>query len=176
MNREQIEHENAGVTWPIVGFITLLGCFWLVAKHFDVTIRLYTGVSFIILLVPYWAFGFGLDRWLRRNLKGRAAVTLAPLFLIASYLVFALPRNQFRWNICLGMTAIVLSITLLLQRGSTDGAPLAMPGWQDWLVLAILGIAVDLRFFDRAWPVAGLTGMPKLLFVDAGLYGYLVIR
>ena len=43
-------------------------------------------------------------------------------------------------------------------------------------MLAILGISVDLHFFDRAWPVAGLGGTPKLLFVDAGLYGYLVVR
>jgi len=33
-----------------------------------------------------------------------------------------------------------------------------------------------LHIFDRAWPIAGLSGMPKLLFVDAGLYGYLVVR
>ena len=70
----------------------------------------------------------------------------------------------------LGMAAVVLAVTLLLQHAE------GLPGWHDWLVLAILGVSVDLRFFDRAWPVAGLSGMPKLLFVDAGLYGYLVLR
>jgi uncharacterized protein len=50
------------------------------------------------------------------------------------------------------------------------------PCWRDWAALALLGIAVDLHVFDKAWPVAGLSGVPKLLFVDVGLYGYLVIR
>jgi len=42
--------------------------------------------------------------------------------------------------------------------------------------LAILGLSVEFHFFDNAWPVAGLSGMPKLLLVDAGLYAYLVVR
>ncbi len=163
--------ESRGITAPIVGFLTLLACFWLIAKHFDVTIPLSAGVSAGLLLATYWAFGFGFDKWLRRRLKGRVATTLAPLLPIASYLVFSLPQGEFRWSICLGMTASVLAVALLLQCENP-----AMPGWQDWAVLAILGMAVELRIFDRAWPVAGLTGLPKLLFVDAGLYGYLAIR
>jgi membrane protease YdiL (CAAX protease family) len=71
----------------------------------------------------------------------------------------------------LGITGVVAVITLLLLHAGTRP-----PEWRDWLVLAILGVSVDLHLFDRAWPVAGLSGMPKLLFVDAGLYGYLVIR
>jgi hypothetical protein len=67
------------------------------------------------------------------------------------------------------------SIVLLLSIALTFADP-TQPDWRDWMVLAILGISVDLHFFDRAWPLAGLSSMPKLLFVDAGLYGYLVIR
>src|SRR6202034_2053515 len=91
--------------------------------------------------------------------------------LIVPYLIFALPQDLFRWSMCLGMMAIILAIAVLLQQ-----ARAVAPDWRDWLVLAILGVSVDLHFFDRAWPVAGLSGIPKLLFVDAGLYGYLVIR
>ena len=71
----------------------------------------------------------------------------------------------------LGMTAIVYAVSLLLSYADP-----VTTGWRDWVVLAILGISVDLHFFDRAWAVAGLSGMSKLLFVDAGLYGYLVVR
>jgi uncharacterized protein len=161
---------NRAIAIPIVGFITLLACFSLVAKHFAVTIQPTTAVSVALILAPYWAFGFGFDKWLRPRLSHKFTQALAPLSLIVSYLVFALPRGDFHWNLCLGMSAIVLAITLLLQHAKTQ------PDWRDWLVLAILGISVDLHFFDRAWPVAGLSGMPKLLFVDAGLYGYLVVR
>ena len=43
------------------------------------------------------------------------------------------------------------------------------------LILVTLGLAVDLRWFDAAWP-AGLRGFGNLLLVDAGLYAFLGIR
>jgi membrane protease YdiL (CAAX protease family) len=161
---------NRAIAKPAVTFIALLACFVLIAKHFGVTIQPATGVSVAFLLAPYWAFGFGFDSWLRSNMHKRLTQAIAPQLLIAAYLVFALPTGQFLWSMCLGMAAIVLAITLLLQHAPAE------PDWHDFLVLALLGISVDLHFFDRAWPVAGLSGVPKLLFVDAGLYGYLVVR
>ncbi len=171
MNREgTAHHRSAALPLGIVGFFILSVSLWLVARYFDVTIGGWTAASILLVLAPYWAFGFGFDRWLRRTLKSPAAATLAPSVLIVPYLIFALPQGLFRWSMCLGMMAIILAIAILLRQANTS------PNWRDWLVLAILGISVDLHFFDRAWPVAGLSGIPKLLFVDAGLYGYLVIR
>jgi membrane protease YdiL (CAAX protease family) len=161
---------SRSITRPAVGFFTLLICLWLVAGHFGVTIQPATGVSVALLLVPYWAFGFGFDDWLRTHVRGKFTQAVAPLSLIAAYLVSALPSGEFHWSICLGMAAVVLAITLLLQHAG------AKPDWHDGLVLAILGISVELHIFDQAWPIAGLSGMPKLLFVDAGLYGYLVVH
>ena len=155
----------------VAGFMALLACFWLIARHFHVPLGFSTALSVGLLLAPYWAFGFGLDGWLRGKLKSTAALTAAPVFLCVPYLVFALPQGEFRWDMFLGMTAVIYAIVLLLRHADPT-----MPGWRDWLVLAILGISVDLHFFDRAWPVGGLGGAPKLLFVDAGLYGYLVVR
>jgi uncharacterized protein len=152
-------------------FVALLICFWLVAKEFRVPVGFSIAISFALLFAPYWAFGFGFDLWLTDNLRERVSRTLAPLLLIVPYLIFTLARGEFRWSMCLGMMGIVLAITVLLQFGNTS-----MPGWHDWVALAILFVAVDLHFFDRAWPAPGLTGIPKLLFVDAGLYGFLVIR
>ncbi len=153
------------------GFIALLVSFWFIARYFNVTIGFYTAVSLGLLLAPYWAFGFGLDGWLRGKLKSTAARTAGLLFLCIPYFVSALPQGQFRWDMFLGMTATVFAVALLLRHANP-----AMPGWRDWLVLAILAGAVELHFFDRAWPVPGLSAMPKLLFVDAGLYAYLVVR
>jgi membrane protease YdiL (CAAX protease family) len=152
---------------PALGFFALLVCFWFIARHFGVAVSVPTGISVALVLAPYWAFGFGFDKWLRARLNHVAA----PLLLTVSYLVLALPQGQFRWDMFLGMAAVVLAITLLLQHANP-----AMPDWRDWAVLAILGLSVEFHFFDRAWPVGGLSGMPKLLFVDAGLYGYLVVR
>jgi len=69
------------------------------------------------------------------------------------------------------LLAVILTVTLILTLARSP-----KPGWQDWLVLVILALAVELHPFDRAWPVAGLSGMPKLLLLDAALYGFLVVR
>jgi len=47
--------------------------------------------------------------------------------------------------------------------------------WRDALILLALGLAVDLRWLDSAWP-KGLEALGKLLLVDARLYGFLGIR
>ena len=52
--------------------------------------------------------------------------------------------------------------------------------WQDGqlarlLILIVLGPAVDLRWFEPAWP-AGLTALGKMLLLDAGIFGFLVVR
>lgn len=39
----------------------------------------------------------------------------------------------------------------------------------------MVGLAVDLRWFESAWP-SGLRALNELFLVDAGLYGFLAIR
>jgi membrane protease YdiL (CAAX protease family) len=158
------------------GFLALLAALWIAARFFGIAGSIAahlpsTLLSSALLLAPYWAFGFGFDRWLSRHLTNRLARILAPQLLLAAYLLFSLPRHDFRWDMLLGMSALVLAITLALTYANP-----AQAGWHDFLVLALLGISVDLHFFNKAWPVSGLSSMPKLLFVDAALFGYLVIR
>lgn len=45
----------------------------------------------------------------------------------------------------------------------------------DFLVLFLLGLAVDLRWFEPAWPHP-LVALNKLLLLDAGIYGFHIIR
>src|SRR4051812_32006167 len=122
----------------LLGFVVLLAAFWAVGEYFGIVARLgghlpSAVLSFALLLAPYWAFGFGLDEWLRRELTSSQARVLAPLALILPYLVFTLPRGEFRWDICCGFLGVVLSVTLLLNQAR----PLA-PGWRDWVALTIL--------------------------------------
>ncbi|HKD04273.1 MAG TPA: CPBP family intramembrane glutamic endopeptidase [Bryobacteraceae bacterium] len=141
-----------------VAFFGLLAALWLTARTFGVAPLLTPSAiaAAALLLAPFWAFGFGLAERLPKS-------PYLPLILVAAYPLFALPRGIFRWDMFLGMAAIVLAVGLLLARSHR------------WIVLAILGISVDLRFFDAAWPVPGLNSMMKLMFVDAGLYGFLVL-
>jgi membrane protease YdiL (CAAX protease family) len=142
-----------------LAFFGLLAALWLAARTFGVAPQLTptTIAAVALLLAPFWAFGFGLAEVIPKS-------PYLPLLLVVGYPLFALPRGIFRWDMFFGMAAVVLAVGLLLARG------------RHWIVLAILGISVDLRFFDAAWPVPGLNSMTKLMFVDAGLYGFLVLH
>jgi membrane protease YdiL (CAAX protease family) len=151
------------------GFLVLVIAFALTAWHFKLSVDVPIAISFILLLAPYWAFGFGIEQLLCRH-----ASPLAPLLLLLPYLIFAVPTHHFLWTMCLGMAALVLFISLLLHHAHV--ASPGHPDWHDAIVLALLGFSVEFHLFDKAWPVGGLSGMPKLLFLDAALYGYLVLR
>jgi uncharacterized protein len=115
-------------------------------------------ISCAILLAPMLLFGFGLADRLR---------VAVPLALLVAYPI----SGYFRWGMFLGMAAVSLAVAALLASAKHPE-----PGWRDWSALAILGISVDLGLFKNAFPVGGLSGLSKLLFVDVGLYGYLVLR
>jgi CAAX protease family protein len=122
-------------------------------------------IAIVLLAAPYIALGFGAETWLRRHTRWPVLA-----LLIIPYLVFSIAHGNFRWDMCLGLLAAVLTVGALLSNAKPA------PGWHDWVALAILGVSVDLRFFDKAFPIPGLTGLPKLMLVDTGLYGYLVLR
>ena len=151
--------------------------FWIVAAYFGVTEKL-SGhlpsamLSFALLLGPYWGFGFGLGEWLSRNLKAPITRLAAPITLVLSYIAFAVPRGELRLAMLAGLAAAVLVVQLVLAHAS----PQSRADWHDWLVLLFVALAVELHPFDGAWAAPGLNAMPKLLLLDAALYGYLVIR
>ena len=62
---------------------------------------------------------------------------------------------------------------LLAQAAQAD--PEQRGNWRDFLVLGALGLAVDLRWFEGAWP-AHLAIFNKVLLLDAGIYGFVLIR
>ena len=65
-------------------------------------------------------------------------------------------------------------IAWLLGRAAAAD-PEQRGNWRDALILLTLGLAVDLRWFDGAWP-AGCGDWEIWCSVDAGLYGFLGIR
>ena len=159
-----------------VSFAALLVVLWFVGSYFHVTTQLGSSalaafVSVALLIAPYWAFGFGLAYPLQRKLITPASRVLAASSLSIPYLVFASLTGRYSWPILLSMLGALLLIAVLLEAARSRP-----PGWLDWLVLILLAVAVELHLFDRAWPLPGLTAVPKLLFVDLALYGYLVVR
>ena len=97
-----------------------------------------------------------------------------PVTLSVFYVVVAGSHHMFSWAWFALYAGLPPAIAVLL--GFAAGADSEQRGrWQDALILLMLGLAVDLRWLERAWP-AGLAGLGKLLLVDAGLYGFVVIR
>ncbi len=89
----------------------------------------------------------------------------AACLLLVPYLLFVVPLHAFRWDICLTLLGLILLFTALLEHGPHFFA-----------ALVLLALAVELPFLRDAFPVPGLSGLSKLLFVDLGLFGFLVIR
>ena len=126
-------------------------------------------------LVPAAAFGFAAERVARAIERWPMLVRVAlPALLVVPYVVIATTDHIFRWQWFALYAVLPVVMAWLLARAAVAD-PEQRGNWRDALILLTLGLAVDLRWFDVAWP-AGLRGLNNLLLVDAGLYGFLAIR
>jgi len=97
-----------------------------------------------------------------------------PAVLCVPYAIVAVSYGQFRWSWFTLYLLLPVAISFLLYRASVVD-PTQRGDWRDFLILAILGLAVDLRWFEPAWPPR-LAVFNKMLLLDAGIYGFLVVR
>jgi uncharacterized protein len=120
-------------------------------------------------------FAFASQRVARLVKSWPTAVrSLAPALLVLPYVLVAVSNHLFRRQWFALYAALPVLIAWLLGK-AVIADPEQCGNWRDALILLTLGIAVDLRWFDSAWP-RGLEPLGKLLLVDAGLYGFLAIR
>src|ERR1700726_4900450 len=126
-------------------------------------------------LAPAVLFGCAAERVARRVERWPVPLRLSlPALLVAPYAMVSISQHMFRWEWFALYAALPVAIAwLLLLAASAD--PGQRGNWRDALILLVLGLAVDLRWFDHAWPT-GLRALNELLLVDAGLYGFLAIR
>ncbi len=99
---------------------------------------------------------------------------LLPILLVLPYLVIAAAFHTFRWDWFVLYAGLPVLIAWLLSR-SAQADPEQRGTWRDAVVLLVLGLAVDLRWFEPAWP-SDCEALGKILLVDAGLYGFLGVR
>ena len=129
----------------------------------------------IVELVPAALFGFAAERVAQAIARWPLLLRVAlPAVLVLPYAVVALSQHMFRWHWFALFTTLPVVMSWLLVRAAIAD-PEQRGDWRDALILLALGLAVDLRWFDAAWP-AGLRGLGNLLLVDAGLYAFLGIR
>jgi hypothetical protein len=126
-------------------------------------------------LVPAVVFGLAGERVAQAAERWpRAVRLLLPGILVVPYILISANRQMFSWKWMVLYTALPIAVAWLLEAAAAAD-PEQRGNWRDAIVLLVLGLAVDLRWFEPAWP-ASLTGLGKLLLVDAGLYGFVILR
>jgi uncharacterized protein len=129
----------------------------------------------ILTLVPYLSFAFSGDAIARRIQALPAPLRqLLPSFLSLPYLLITLATRTFHWSWFFLYALLPIAITLLLHQ-ALQLDPDQIGNWRDYLVLFTLGLAVDLRWFEPAWP-PHLAVFNKIILLNAGIYGFLFIR
>lgn len=107
------------------------------------------------------------------RLPGAVRVALPALAVIPYYLV-AHSAGDFRWPVAeLYATLPVILAVLLWYAAKLD--PQQRGSWPDFFVLAVLGLVVEFHLIEPAWP-GHLRSLNRLILLDTGLYGFLVIR
>ena len=129
----------------------------------------------ILTLFPFLTAAFFPAAFTRaiRNLPLGLQLTL-PAALAIPYAIITFSTHTFHWQGLVLYALLPVAITGLLHRAAL-GDPLQHGTWRDFFVLATVGLAVDLRWFERAWP-PHLAVFNKILLLDAGIYGFLAMR
>jgi uncharacterized protein len=126
-------------------------------------------------LAPAVLFGCAAERVVRAVERWPLALRLSlPALFVVPYVMVSISAHLFRWAWFALYAALPVAIAWLLMRAAAADAG-QRGDWRDALLLLMLGLAVDLRWFDGAWP-SGLRALNELFLVDAGLYGFLAIR
>jgi membrane protease YdiL (CAAX protease family) len=132
-------------------------------------------VAVLLELIPYLAVAFFARAVAAGVRRLPAWIQLAiPAFFCVPYVLVAWGAGIFRiqWLALYAVLPVVIAL-LLKQAARVD--PEQRGNWRDFLVLAALGLAVDLRWFEGAWP-PHLAVFNKILLLNAGIYGFVLIR
>jgi membrane protease YdiL (CAAX protease family) len=132
-------------------------------------------IAALLTLIPYLAVAFfphtSAERV--RALPSWALLSL-PAALAIPYIIVASATGAFSAGWCALYAALPVAVaTLLWQAARVDADQRG--NWRDYLVLGALGLAVDLRWFEAAWP-PHLAIFNKIILLDAGIYGFVLIR
>lgn len=134
-----------------------------------------TVIAALLTLVPFLAAAFFPEWFGRLRERVPSGVRLlCPALLCIPYVLVAWWAGIFRLDWFLLYALLPVVVVLLLEH-ARRADPEQRGTWRDYFVLAVLGLAVDLRWFEPAWP-ARMAVFNKMLLLNAGIYGFLVIR
>ncbi len=129
----------------------------------------------VLLLLPVLLLGFAGDRFVRAINRLPLIARLAlPAFGALPYFLATYSTPYFHWSFVLDYAAVPVALVVLLWHASRSD-PEQRGDWRDFAVLAVLGVVVEFHWLEPIWP-AQLRSLNRLLLLDTGLYGFLVIR
>ncbi|MGA2216827.1 MAG: CPBP family intramembrane glutamic endopeptidase [Terracidiphilus sp.] len=102
------------------------------------------------------------------------AQLLFPAGFCVPHVLVTCAAGVFHWGWFAVYALLPVAIaSLLWQAGRKD--PGQKGNWRDFVILTVLGLAVDLRWLEGAWP-DHLAIFSKMMLLDAGIYGFILIR
>ena len=131
-------------------------------------------IAALLALVPYLAAGFFAARfgeWVRGLAVSMRL--LVPACLCVPYVLVVVDRGGFstHWLALYALMPVAMAVLMIISGALGKGGGY----WIELLVLAVLGLAVDLRWFEGAWP-AHFAIFNKVLLLDAGIYAIVGVR
>ena len=102
---------------------------------------------------------------------------LLPSLLCVPYVLVTVDRGGFstRWLALYALLPVAMAGLMAISPAVSGAAAKGRTYWLEFLILAVLGLAVDLRWFERAWP-PHLAVFNKVLLLDAGIYALIAVR
>ena len=123
-----------------------------------------------MLWAAFWAEGFA--RWTAR--LPIAVRVVAPGLLCVVYVLVATARGIFEWRWLAVYLLLPVAVAAMLAWAACVD-PEQSGDWREFVVLLVLGLAVDLRWFEPAWP-RGMAVFNKIVLLDAGIWGFGAVR
>lgn len=129
-----------------------------------------------LLLIPYLSAAFLPRTTLKCTGHWPEWVRLLlPALFSIPYALVTVAGGDFRWAWFALYLLLPVAIAMLLRQAAEIDVDSKRGNWRDFLVLVVIGLAVDLRWFERAWP-AHMAIFNKVLLLDAGIYGFVLVR
>ncbi|MGA2727772.1 MAG: CPBP family intramembrane glutamic endopeptidase [Terracidiphilus sp.] len=129
----------------------------------------------LLILFPMLFAGCAPDRFVARAAAFPRAARLAfPSLLCVPYVLVAHTFGILGWEWLALYALLPVAIALLLDQARSADAG-GRGNWRDFVILGVLGLAVDLRWLEAAWPT-GFAAFGKMLLLDAGIFGFLAVR